>query len=57
MGSTTYENCGLVHSEIIDLFDMKLEVNCDLGGYPIEVGMTLSPPIADGSWKAKDQYK
>ena len=44
-------------SGIIVLSDIKFEVNCDLGGYPIEVRMTLSPPMAHGSGKTKEQYK
>ena len=57
MASTTYENCGLENPGIIVLSDMKFDVNCDLGGCPIEVGMTLSPPMAHGSGKTKVQYK
>ena len=55
-GIITYENCGLENSGIIVLSEMKFEVNCDLGGYPIEVGMTLSPLMVHWSGKTKVPY-
>ena len=56
VASTTYENCGLENSGIIVLSEMKFEVNCDLRGYPIEVGMTLSPLMVHWSGKTKVPY-